>query len=33
VDKVMAEEPYMVDFYTKKFQLLQEAYQTLKIVS
>jgi len=32
-DKIMAEEPYMVDYYTKKFQLLQEAYQTLRIVS
>ncbi|SFV60733.1 conserved hypothetical protein-Molecular chaperones [hydrothermal vent metagenome] len=32
-DKIIAEEPYMVDYYTKKFQLLQEAYTTLKIVS
>ncbi len=32
-DRIIAEEPYMVDYYTKKFQLLQEAYTTLKIVS
>ena len=32
-DKVIAEEPYMVDYYTQKFQLLQEAYSTLRIVS
>ncbi len=32
-DKVMAQEPYMVDYYTQKFQLLQEAYSTLRIVS
>ena len=32
-DKIIAEEPYMVDYYTRKFQLLQEAYTTLKIVS
>ncbi len=32
-DKIIAEEPYMVDYYTKKFQLLQEAYTTLRIVS
>ncbi|NPA65399.1 MAG: J domain-containing protein [Epsilonproteobacteria bacterium] len=32
-DKIIAEEPYMVDYYTQKFQLLQEAYNTLRIVS
>ncbi len=32
-DKIMADEPYMVDYYTQKFQLLQEAYNTLRIVS
>jgi len=32
-DKVVSEEPYMVEYYTQKFQLLQEAYNTLKIVS
>jgi len=32
-DKIVAQEPYMVDYYTQKFQLLQEAYNTLKIVS
>ena len=32
-DKIIHEKPYMVEHYTKKFQLLQEAYETLKIVS
>jgi DnaJ-domain-containing protein 1 len=32
-DKIMADEPYMVEHYTQKFQLLQEAYNTLRIVS
>jgi DnaJ-domain-containing protein 1 len=32
-DKIISEQPYMVEHYTQKFQLLQEAYDTLKIVS
>jgi hypothetical protein len=32
-DKVLHEDPKMVGHYTQKFQLLQEAYTTLKIVS
>jgi hypothetical protein len=32
-DKVCAEEPHMLEYYTKKFQLLQEAYTTLRAVS
>ena len=32
-DKIIHEKPYMVEHYTKKFQLLQEAYETLRIVS
>jgi hypothetical protein len=32
-DKVIHEEPYMVEHYTQKFQLLQEAYEALRIVS
>jgi len=32
-DKVYKEEPHMVQHYTQKFQLLQEAYTALKIVS
>ena len=32
-DKVFHEEPYMVAHYTQKFQLLQEAYEALRIVS
>jgi hypothetical protein len=30
-DKVMHEAPHMVSHYTQKFQLLQEAYQALRI--
>ena len=32
-DKIMHENPNMIQHYTQKFQLLQEAYETLKIVS
>lgn len=32
-DKVFHEAPHMVEHYTNKFQLLQEAYEALKIVS
>jgi len=32
-DKVFHESPHMVEYYTQKFQLLQEAYQALRIVS
>lgn len=32
-DKILHEEPHMVKHYTQKFQLLQEAYSALKIVS
>ncbi len=32
-DKVFKEEPHMVKHYTQKFQLLQEAYTALRIVS
>lgn len=32
-DKVFHEEPHMVAHYTHKFQLLQEAYEALRIVS
>ncbi len=32
-DKVHCENPATVDHYTQKFQLLQEAYQALRIVS
>ncbi|MCW9027137.1 MAG: J domain-containing protein, partial [Thiovulaceae bacterium] len=32
-DKVIHESPHMVTHYTQKFQLLQEAYQALRIVS
>lgn len=32
-DKIMHETPYMVKHYTQKFQLLQEAYTALKVVS
>jgi len=32
-DKVFHEEPHMVEHYTQKFQLLQEAYTALKVVS
>ena len=32
-DKVYHEAPYMVEHYTNKFQLLQEAYEALRIVS
>jgi len=32
-DKIFNESPYMVKHYTQKFQLLQEAYTALKIVS
>jgi len=32
-DKVYHEEPHMVQHYTQKFQLLQEAYQALRVVS
>jgi hypothetical protein len=31
-DKIMHENPMMVKHYTQKFQLLQEAYETLKVV-
>jgi hypothetical protein len=32
-DKVFHESPHMVEHYTQKFQLLQEAYEALRIVS
>jgi hypothetical protein len=32
-DKIFHEEPHMVEHYTQKFQLLQEAYEALRIVS
>ena len=32
-DKIIHEEPHMIQHYTQKFQLLQEAYTALKIVS
>jgi hypothetical protein len=32
-DKIFHENPYMIKHYTQKFQLLQEAYSALKIVS
>jgi len=32
-DKVFHEEPHMVAHYTQKFQLLQEAYSALRVVS
>jgi len=32
-DKIFHEAPHMVEHYTQKFQLLQEAYQALRIVS
>jgi hypothetical protein len=31
-DKIIHEAPHMVQHYTQKFQLLQEAYQALKVV-
>jgi hypothetical protein len=30
-DKIIHEEPHMVNYYTKKFKLLQEAYTALRI--
>jgi hypothetical protein len=32
-DKIFHEAPHMVEHYTQKFQLLQEAYEALRIVS
>ena len=32
-DKIIHEEPHMVNHYTQKFQLLTEAYEALRIVS
>ncbi|PHS58564.1 MAG: molecular chaperone DnaJ [Sulfurimonas sp.] len=32
-DKIIHEEPHMINHYTQKFQLLQEAYTALKIIS
>jgi len=32
-DKIFHESPHMIKHYTQKFQLLQEAYQALRIVS
>ena len=32
-DKIIHESPHMVEHYTQKFQLLQEAYTALRIVS
>lgn len=32
-DKIIHESPHMVNHYTQKFQLLQEAYEALRIVS
>lgn len=32
-DKIIHESPHMVTHYTQKFQLLQEAYEALRIVS
>ena len=32
-DKIIHENPNMIKHYTQKFQLLQEAYETLRIVS
>lgn len=32
-DKVHQESPYMIQHYTQKFQLLQEAYTALRVVS
>ena len=32
-DKVMHEAPHMVSHYTQKFQLLQEAYQALRVIN
>lgn len=32
-DKIFHESPHMIQHYTQKFQLLQEAYEALKIVS
>ncbi|PNV83670.1 MAG: molecular chaperone DnaJ [Sulfurimonas sp.] len=31
-DKILQEAPHMVEHYTQKFQLLQEAYSALKII-
>jgi len=32
-DKIYHENPHMIKHYTQKFQLLQEAYTALRIVS
>jgi DnaJ-class molecular chaperone len=32
-DKIFHESPHMIEHYTHKFQLLQEAYEALRIVS
>lgn len=32
-DKVYHENPHMIEHYTQKFQLLQEAYEALRVVS
>jgi len=32
-DKIIHESPHMVEHYTQKFQLLQEAYQALRVVN
>jgi hypothetical protein len=32
-DKIFHESPHMVEHYTQKFQLLQEAYEALRVVS
>jgi len=32
-DKIFHDSPHMVERYTQKFQLLQEAYTALRVVS
>lgn len=32
-DKIIHEAPHMVEHYTQKFQLLQEAYQALRVIN
>ena len=32
-DKIIHEDPCMINHYTQKFQLLQEAYTALKIIT
>ncbi len=32
-DKMISEKPYMIKYYTRKFQLIHEAYSALRVVS